>query len=81
MRRDARPGIRRRGRGAATEGATSPPNFPLIPGVAFVMKHARRRGAASSRAAWPFVLATLIPLAITTDGPGLVRWVPRLFAR
>jgi tripartite ATP-independent transporter DctM subunit len=34
-----------------------------------------------SRAVWPFVLATLIPLAITTYWPGLILWLPRLFAR
>jgi tripartite ATP-independent transporter DctM subunit len=34
-----------------------------------------------SRAVWPFVLATLIPLALTTYWPGLVLWLPGLFAR
>ncbi len=34
-----------------------------------------------SRAVWPFVLATLIPLAITTYWPGMVLFVPRLFLR
>ncbi|MFB3819080.1 MAG: TRAP transporter large permease [Candidatus Methylomirabilales bacterium] len=34
-----------------------------------------------SRAVWPFVLATLIPLAITTYWPGLILWLPRLLAR
>jgi tripartite ATP-independent transporter DctM subunit len=34
-----------------------------------------------SRAVWPFILATLIPLAITTYWPGLVLWLPQLFAR
>lgn len=32
-----------------------------------------------SQAVWPFVLATLIPLAITTYWPGMVLLVPRLF--
>jgi TRAP-type C4-dicarboxylate transport system permease large subunit len=34
-----------------------------------------------SRAVWPVVLATLIPLAITTCRPGLILWLPRLYAR
>jgi len=34
-----------------------------------------------SRAVWPFVAATLIPLAVITYWPGLILWVPRLFAR
>ena len=34
-----------------------------------------------SQAVWPFVLATLIPLAITTYWPAMVLFVPRLFLR